>query len=165
METLLPKNITNTIDHWIQKFPQGKQRSAIIASLHVVQHHNNGFLTNDLLNQVADYIDVPKMNVYEVATFYSMFQTKPVGKHEIAVCNNISCMLRGSNEIIDHLENKLSICLGESTPDGNIFLKEEEECLAACTGAPMMMVDHVYIENLTINKVDEILERLQKSND
>ena len=165
METLLPKNITNTIDHWIQKFPQGKQRSAIIASLHAVQHHNNGFLTKDLLNQVADYIDVPKMNVYEVATFYSMFQTKPVGKHEIAVCNNISCMLRGSNEIIDHLENKLSICLGESTPDGNIFLKEEEECLAACTGAPMMMVNHVYIENLTINKVDEILERLQKSND
>ena len=165
METLLPKNITNIIDHWIQKFPQGKQRSAIIASLHVVQHHNNGFLTNDLLNQVADYIDVPKMNVYEVATFYSMFQTKPVGKHEIAVCNNISCMLRGSNEIIDHLENKLSICLGESTPDGNIFLKEEEECLAACTGAPMMMVNHVYIENLTINKVDEILEGLQKSND
>jgi NADH-quinone oxidoreductase subunit E len=165
METLLPKNITNIIDHWIQKFPQGKQRSAIIASLHAVQHHNNGFLTNDLLNQVADYIDVPKMNVYEVATFYSMFQTKPVGKHEIAVCNNISCMLRGSNEIIDHLENKLSICLGESTPDGNIFLKEEEECLAACTGAPMMMVNHVYIENLTINKVDEILERLQKSND
>ena len=165
METLLPKNITNIIDHWIQKFPQGKQRSAIIASLHAVQHHNNGFLTNDLLNQVADYIDVPKMNVYEVATFYSMFQIKPVGKHEIAVCNNISCMLRGSNEIIDHLENKLSICLGESTPDGNIFLKEEEECLAACTGAPIMMVDHVYIENLTINKVDEILERLQKSND
>ena len=165
METLLPKNITNIIDHWIQKFPQGKQRSAIIASLHAVQHHNNGFLTNDLLNQVADYIDVPKMNVYEVATFYSMFQTKPVGKHEIAVCNNISCMLRGSNEIIDHLENKLSICLGESTPDGNIFLKEEEECLAACTGAPMMMVNHVYIENLTINKVDEILEGLQKSND
>jgi NADH-quinone oxidoreductase subunit E len=75
METLLPKNITNTIDHWIQKFPQGKQRSAIIAALHAVQHHNKGFLTNDLLNQVADYIDVPKMNVYEVATFYSMLQT------------------------------------------------------------------------------------------
>jgi NADH-quinone oxidoreductase subunit E len=165
METLLPKNITNTIDHWIQKFPQGKQRSAIIAALHAVQHHNKGFLTNDLLNQVADYIDVPKMNVYEVATFYSMFQTKPVGKHEIAVCNNISCMLRGSNEIIDHLEKKLSIGLGESTPDGNIFLKKEEECLAACTGAPMMMVDHIYIENLTIKKVDEILERLKKSND
>jgi NADH-quinone oxidoreductase subunit E len=165
METLLPKNITNTIDHWIQKFPQGKQRSAIIAALHAVQHHNKGFLTNDLLNQVADYIDVPKMNVYEVATFYSMFQTKPVGKHEIAVCNNISCMLRGSNEIIDHLEKKLRIGLGESTPDGNIFLKKEEECLAACTGAPMMMVDHIYIENLTIKKVDEILERLKKSND
>ena len=165
MDNLLPKNITNTIDHWIQKFPQGKQRSAIIAALHAVQHHNNGFLTNDLLNQVAEYINIPKMNVYEVATFYSMFQTQPVGKHEIAVCNNISCMLRGSDEIISHIENKLNISLGESTSDGNIFLKKEEECLAACTGAPMMMVDHIYIENLTIKKVDEILERLQKSND
>ena len=165
MDTLLPKNITNTIDHWIQKFPQGKQRSAIIAALHAVQHHNNGFLTNDLLNQVAEYINIPKMNVYEVATFYSMFQTQPVGKHEIAVCNNISCMLRGSDEIISHIENKLNISLGESTSDGNIFLKKEEECLAACTGAPMMMVDHVYIENLTIEKVDEVLERLKKNND
>lgn len=165
MDNLLPKNITNTIDHWIQKFPQGKQRSAIIAALHAVQHHNNGFLTNDLLNQVAEYINIPKMNVYEVATFYSMFQTQPVGKHEIAVCNNISCMLRGSDEIISHIENKLNISLGESTSDGNIFLKKEEECLAACTGAPMMMVDHVYIENLTIEKVDEVLERLKKNND
>jgi len=165
MDNLLPKNITNTIDHWIQKFPQGKQRSAIIAALHAVQHHNNGFLTNDLLNQVAEYINIPKMNVYEVATFYSMFQTQPVGKHEIAVCNNISCMLRGSDKIICHLENQLNISLGESTSDGNIFLKKEEECLAACTGAPMMMVDHVYIENLTIEKVDEVLERLKKNND
>ena len=162
MDSLLPKNITNTIDHWIQKFPQGKQRSAIIAALHAVQYHNNGFLTNDLLNQVAEYINVPKMNVYEVATFYSMFQTQSVGKHEIAICNNISCMLRGSDEIICHIENQLNISLGESTSDGNIFLKKEEECLAACTGAPMMMVDHVYIENLTIEKVDEVLERLQK---
>lgn len=165
MDNLLPKNITNTIDHWIQKFPQGKQRSAIIAALHAVQHNNNGFLTNDLLNQVAEYINIPKMNVYEVATFYSMFQTQPVGKHEIAVCNNISCMLRGSDKIICHLENQLNISLGESTSDGNIFLKKEEECLAACTGAPMMMVDHVYIENLTIEKVDEVLERLKKNND
>jgi len=165
MDNLLPKNITNTIDHWIQKFPQGKQRSAIIAALHAVQHHNNGFLTNDLLNQVAEYINIPKMNVYEVATFYSMFQTQPVGKHEIAVCNNISCMLRGSDKIICYLENQLNISLGESTSDGNIFLKKEEECLAACTGAPMMMVDHVYIENLTIEKVDEVLERLKKNND
>ena len=162
MENTLPKNITETIDQWMLKFPQGKQRSAIIAALHAVQQHNYGFLTNDLMNQVAEYINVPKMNVYEVATFYSMFQTKPVGRHEIAVCNNISCMLRGSNEIIDHLEKKLNIRMGQSTSDGNIFLKKEEECLAACTGAPMMMVDHVYIENLTIEKVDQTLERLKK---
>ena len=114
------------------------------------------------MDQVAEYINVPKMNIYEVATFYSMFQTQPVGRHEIAVCNNISCMLKGSNEIIDHLEKKLNIRIGQSTSDGNIFLKKEEECLAACTGAPMMMVDHVYIENLTIEKVDQTLERLKK---
>ena len=125
MDNRLPKNITDKIDHWIQKFPQGKQRSAIIASLHAVQHHNNGFLTNDLLNNVAEYLDVPKVNVYEVATFYSMFQTEPVGKHEIAVCTNISCMLRGSDQIIDHLEKKLNISLGQSTSDGQIFLKKE----------------------------------------
>ena len=162
MENTLPKNITETIDQWMSKFPQGKQRSTIIAALHAVQTHNDGFLTNNLMDQVAEYINVPKMNIYEVATFYSMFQTQPVGRHEIAVCNNISCMLRGSNEIIDHLEKKLNIRIGQSTSDGNIFLKKEEECLAACTGAPMMMVDHVYIENLTIEKVDQTLERLKK---
>lgn len=114
------------------------------------------------MDAVADYLDVPKIHVYEVASFYSMFQTKKVGKHEISVCTNISCMLRGSDEILNHIENKLSIKVGESTADGNIFLKKEEECLAACTGAPMMMVDHIYIENLDIKKVDEVINKLTK---
>jgi NADH-quinone oxidoreductase subunit E len=112
------------------------------------------------MDAVADYLDVPKIHVYEVASFYSMFQTKKVGKHEISVCTNISCMLRGSDEILNHIEKQLSIKVGESTADGNIFLKKEEECLAACTGAPMMMVDHIYIENLDIEKVDEVLNKL-----
>jgi NADH-quinone oxidoreductase subunit E len=101
------------------------------------------------------------IQVYEVATFYSMFETKPVGKHSISVCTNISCMLRGGEEIAAHVEAKLGTKTGESTPDGKFYLKREEECLAACCGAPMMMVDHVYYENLTPEKVDEILDGIQ----
>jgi NADH-quinone oxidoreductase subunit E len=99
--------------------------------------------------------------VYEVATFYSMFETKPVGRHSISVCTNISCMLRGADDIVAHLEGKLGIKTGESTPDGKFYLKPEEECLAACCGAPMMMVDHVYHENLTPDQVDRIIDTLE----
>ena len=105
---------------------------------------------------------MPRIYIYEVATFYSMFQTEPVGRNEIAICTNISCMLSGSDVIVQHIEDRLNIKLGESTKDGNIFLKKEEECLAACTGAPMMMVNHKYIENLDIEKVNEILDKLEK---
>jgi NADH-quinone oxidoreductase subunit E len=89
-----------------------------------------------------------------------MFQTKPVGRHNVAICTNISCMLRGADEVVAHCEKKLGIRLGESTEDGRIYLKKEEECLAACCGAPMMMVDHVYHENLTLDQVDDILDGL-----
>jgi NADH-quinone oxidoreductase subunit E len=112
------------------------------------------------MNAVANYLALPSIQVYEVATFYSMFETKPVGRHNVSVCTNISCMLRGSDKIVSHLEEKLGVKLGESTKDGRFYLKIEEECLAACCGAPMMMVDHVYHENLTPMKVDEILEKL-----
>ena len=160
--TLLTESIKGKIDTWVAKFPIGKQRSAIIGSLHAVQEHNQGYLTPELMDAVADYLDLPHIYVYEVATFYSMFQTEPVGRNEIAICTNISCMLSGSDVIVQHIEDRLNIKLGESTKDGNIFLKREEECLAACTGAPMMMVNHQYIENLDIEKVNEILEKLEK---
>ena len=162
---MLNTKIKEEIDHWIGKFPEGKQRSAIIGSLHAVQHHTGGSLPTDLMIEVADYLDIPKIQVFEVATFYSMFQTKPVGQHEIAVCTNISCMLNGSDNILQHIEKRLKIKAGQLTIDGKIFLKEEEECLAACTGAPMMMVDHHYIENLDIKTVDQILNDLEKNND
>jgi len=90
-----------------------------------------------------------------------MFNTKPVGRNNVAICTNISCMLRGANEIVDHVEKKLGIKLGESTKDGRIFLKKEEECLAACCGAPMVMVNHNYHENITIERIDEILGDLE----
>ena len=160
--SLLTDSIKGKIDTWVAKFPIGKQRSAIIGSLHAVQEHNQGYLTPELMDAVADYLDLPRIYIYEVATFYSMFQTEPVGRNEIAICTNISCMLSGSDVIVHHIEDRLNIKLGESTKDGNIFLKKEEECLAACTGAPMMMVNHKYIENLDIEKVNEILDKLEK---
>ena len=159
---VLTEDIKEKIDTGVAKFPVGKQRSAIIGSLHAVQEHNQGYLTPELMDAVADYLDQPRIYVYEVATFYSMFQTKPVGRNEIAICTNISCMLSGSDMIVQHIEDRLNIKLGESTKDGNIFLKKEEECLAACTGAPMMMVNHQFIENLNNEKVNKILDELEQ---
>ena len=158
--TLLSDHVRGEIDHWIARFPEGRQRSAVIGALHAVQHENDGYLSAELMNEVAEYLDLPTIQVYEVATFYSMFQTKPVGRHNVAICTNISCMLRGADDIVAHVEGKLGVKLGESTPDGRVYLKREEECLAACCGAPMMMVDHVYHENLTNDEVDKILDGL-----
>jgi len=159
--TQLSAHVREEIDHWVAKFPPGRQRSAVIAALHAVQHENEGFLTPELMDAVARYLDLPPIQVYEVATFYSMFETKPVGRHSISVCTNISCMLRGSQEIVEHIEGKLGVTTGESTADGKFYLKREEECLAACCGAPMMMIDHRYYENLDVDKVDEILDGIE----
>ena len=158
--SLLSEHVREEIEHWKARFPEDKQRSAVISALHAVQHENDGYLTAELMDAVADYLGLPTIQVYEVATFYSMFQTKPVGRHNVAICTNVSCMLRGADSIVTHVEKKLGIELGESTDDGRIYLKREEECLAACCGAPMMMVDHRYHENLTTEQVDAILDRL-----
>ena len=149
------------IDHWIAKFPPGRQRSATIAALRAAQEQNHGYLTSELMNAVAEYLRLPPIQVYEVASFYSMFELAPCGRHHVSICTNISCMLRGAENLVAHAERKLGIRLGESTPDGRILLKREEECLAACTGAPMMMVDHVFHEHLTPEKVDRVLDELK----
>lgn len=149
------------IDHWLTRYPPERKQSAVLAALREVQHENGGYLTTELMDAVADYLDMPPIAVYEVASFYSMFELKPVGRHNISVCTNISCMLRGGEAILAHLEQKLGIKLGESTADGRFYLKREEECLAACCGAPMMQVDHVYYEHLTPEKVDQVLDRLE----
>ena len=158
---LLTAHTREEIDHWVAKFPPGRQRSAVISALRIAQEQNNGFLTTDLMNAIAEYLKLPPIQVYEVASFYSMFETHPCGRHHVSICTNISCMLRGGEELVAHAEKRLGIRLGESTPDGRIFLKQEEECLAACTGAPMMMVDHVFHEHLTPEKVDAILDELK----
>lgn len=158
---ILSAHVREEIDRWKARFPEDRQRSAVIGALHAVQHENDGYLTAELMNGVAAYLDLPTIQVYEVATFYSMFQTKPVGRHNVAICTNVSCMLRGADDLVKHVEKKLGTKVGESTEDGRIYLKREEECLAACCGAPMMMVDHKYYENLTPAKVDEILDGLE----
>lgn len=149
------------IDRWLAKYPPEQKRSAVLAALREVQHENQGYLTVPLMDAVADYLGLPPIAVYEVASFYSMFETESVGRHSVSICTNISCMLRGADDLVAHVESKLGIRLGQSTPDGRIHLKCEEECLAACCGAPMMMVDHVYHENLTPERVDAILDDLK----
>ena len=156
----LSKHAREEIDRWLKKYPANQKQSAVLAALREVQHENQGYLTTELMDAVADYLGMPKIAVYEVASFYSMLETKPVGRHSISVCTNISCMLRGADDIVRHIEKKLGIKTGESTNDGKFYLKVEEECLAACCGGPMLMVDHVYHENLTDAKVDEILGKL-----
>ena len=113
------------------------------------------------MDAVAAYLGLPPIQIYEVAAFYSMFETKPVGRIHISICTNISCMVCGSDKIVDHIQKRLGIKIGESTPDGKFYLKREEECLAACNNAPMMMIDHVYYEHLTPEKVDQVLASLK----
>lgn len=149
------------IDELLSHFPAEQKKSALLGALNVVQHGNEGFLTDALMIAVADYLDLAKIEVYEVASFYSMYELKPVARNNVAICTNICCMLMGSQTIVDHVEKKLNIKIGESTGDGRIYLKKEEECLAACAGGPMMQVNHVYYENLTTDMVDEILDGLE----
>ena len=156
----LSTQIKEEIESWKARFPKDRQRSAVISALHAVQHENRGFVTAEQMNAIADYLELPSIQVYEVATFYSMFQTREVGRNEVAICTNVACMLRGADELVEHVENKLGLKLGESSEDGKVFLKREEECIAACCGAPAMMVNHKYYENLTVEMVDEILDGL-----
>lgn len=158
---LLNEHTRSEIDDWLKKYPADKKRSAVLAALREAQHQNEGFLTTELMDAVADYLDLPRIQVYEVATFYSMYETKPVGRHNVAICTNISCMLMGSDSVVEYIERKLGCKVGESTEDGRIYLKQEEECLAACAAGPMMQVDHVYHEKLTPEKIDEILDGLE----
>lgn len=158
---ILSEHTCQEIEHWRAKYPPERRRSAVLAALREAQHQNNGYLTPDLMDAVAAYLELPTIYIYEAASFYSMYETRPVGRHSVSVCTNISCMLCGADDIVAHIENKLGIEIGESSSDGRIYLKREEECLAACCGAPMMMVDHVYYENLTPERVDEILDALE----
>ena len=159
-EQALAPEVRSEIDRWVAKYPPEWKQSAVMAALRVVQDANGGWLTTELMDQVADYLEMPAIAVYEVATFYSMYELKPVGRHKICLCTNVSCMINDSGRIQAHLERKLGIKLGQTTADGRFTLKEVE-CLGACGGAPMMQIGNQYYENLTPEIVDSILDGLE----
>jgi NADH-quinone oxidoreductase subunit E len=155
----LTPHLRQEIDKLLRKYPDNQRQSAVISALMLLQQANAGWLTVEDMDLVADYLNMPRIAVYEVASFYSMFELKPIGKHKICVCTNISCMLCGSDTIVQHLQQSLNIKFNETTADGRFTLKSVE-CLAACNGAPMMQIGNKYYENLTPAKVDKILAEL-----
>ena len=146
----------------IKRYPEGRQKSALLPLLHLAQAEFGGWLSPDTMDYVASILNLKPIEVYEVASFYTMYNLRPVGKCVLEVCRTGPCMLRGSDDIIEYLENKLGIKDGETTPDGMFTLKTVE-CLASCGTAPMMQVGDNYLENLSCEKLDGILDDLQNA--
>lgn len=157
---LISPEAKENIDRVLAKFPEDQKKSAILEGLHILQDENGGFLTDDLQTALAEYLGVSKVDVYEVSTFYCMYDLKPVGRHKLNVCTNVSCMLNGAYELLTHIKERLGVKRGETTKDGRITLKEVE-CQGACCGSPMLEVDKVFYENLTIEKVNQIIDSLE----
>ena len=143
----------------IAKYPEGRQQAAVMAALRIAQDEW-GWVSEDVMTTVADLLEIEPIKVAEVATFYTMYDREPIGRHKISLCTNISCGLRGSASIARHLKEKLGIQFGETTSDGRFTLKEVE-CLAACGGAPAALINEDYCENLTPDSIDKILESLE----
>jgi len=139
------------------RYPEGKHKSALLPILHIAQAESDGWLSAPVMDRVAEILDIQKIEVYEVASFYSMFHLEPVGKCLIEVCRTSSCWLRGAYDIVNHIENRLGIKDGETTPDGKFSLKTVE-CLGSCGTAPMLQIGEQYHENLTLEKVDQLIE-------
>ena len=146
----------------IARYPQGKQKSALLPVLHLAQEEFGNWLSVDTMDYVASLLKIEPIEVYEVATFYSMYNLKPVGKHMFEVCQTGPCMLRGSDDIIQYIKDKLNINVGETTADGMFTLKTVE-CLGACGYAPMMQLGKHYREHLTKEKVDSIIDECRQT--
>lgn len=147
----------------IKRYPEGKQKSAILPILHIAQAEFDGWLSAPVMDSVASILNIQPVEVYEVASFYSMFNLKPVGKCVIDVCRTSSCWLMGSEDVVKHIEKKLNIRAGETTPDGMFTLKTVE-CLGSCGTAPMLQCGADYFENLSLEKVDGLLEKFRSEN-
>lgn len=150
------------VDEIIARYPDGKQKSAILPILHLAQEEFGGWLSVETMDYVATILKIEPIEVYEVATFYSMYNLKPVGRYMFEVCQTGPCMLRGSDDIIEYIKNKLGIGVGETTPDG-LFSLKTVECLGACGYAPMMQLGKHFRENLTPEKVDAIIEECRRT--
>ncbi len=160
MTFVIDEAVKQQIDHWLAKYPADQKRSAIVPALTLVQEQNGGWLSDAAMAAVADYLQVPAIFVYELATFYDQYELKPVGKHKISICTNVSCQLRGVQEVVAHFKTRLGIGLGETTADGKITLRSVE-CLAYCDGAPMCQVDDKKCHrNLTAESIDQLLSEL-----
>jgi NADH-quinone oxidoreductase subunit E len=150
------------IEELIARYPEGKSKSAILPILHEAQEEFGNWLSTDAMDYVAELLKLEPIEVYEVATFYSMYNLKPVGKYLFEICQTGPCMLNGSDQIIDYIKKKLGIGPGEITPDG-LFSIKTVECLGACGYAPMMQLGNHYRENLTKEKVDAIIEECRQN--
>ena len=157
---MLSKESIAKIDYELTKYPADKRQAAVMSALRIVQTER-GWLSKDSISEVAQYLRIPDIAALEVASFYNMYDLEPVGRHKITICTNISCMLRDSDVIVDHLQTKLKVGFNEVTADGRFCLKEGE-CMGACGGAPLMIVNnHTMHEFLTVEKVDAILNDLE----
>lgn len=157
---LSPETIKK-IDYELTKYPADQRQAAVMSALRIVQTER-GWLSKESITEVAQYLGMPEIAAMEVATFYNMYDLSPVGKYKVTICTNISCMLRGSDEIVNHLQQKLGVGFNEITPDGKFCLKEGE-CMGCCGGAPLMHVNNTQMhEFLTTEKVDAILEELNQ---
>lgn len=150
----------NKVKEVIARYPEGKQKSALIPVLHMAQDEFGGWLDVPVMDYVASLLNILPIEVYEVATFYTMFNMKPVGKHVLEVCRTGPCMVSGCDDIIDYIKQKLGINEGETTPDG-LFTLKPAECLGACGYAPMMQLGKTYREHLTKEKVDKLIDELR----
>ena len=159
---MLSQQVTTLIDKELKKYPADQRQSAVMAALRFVQDEK-GWIANDDIADVATFLGMPKMAVYEVATFYHMYNLKPMGKHTITVCTNLSCTLGGAGDTVAYLREKLGIGLGEVTADGKYGLREGE-CMGACKDAPLFTVNNKRLcGRLSKEKIDQILVELDKS--
>jgi NADH-quinone oxidoreductase subunit E len=157
---LLSASVREHIDKWVLRYPPEHKRSGVFECLRLVQEENRGSLTTDLMDAVADYLEMPRVAVYEIVSFYTLYFTEPMGRHVIDVCSNISCMLSDADKVIEHFKKRLCIELNETTPDGKFTLKEVE-CLGACAAAPVCQIGKAYYEKLTPEKIDQLLKDLR----
>jgi NADH-quinone oxidoreductase subunit E len=158
-ETLFTPEVRAEIDRHVAKYPAEWKQSAVMPALTLVQDWNGGWLSRELMDDVAAYLDMPQVAVYEVATFYGMYDLERTAKNKVCVCNSISCLLCGSEELIEHVEKKYGVRPGETTKDGRFTFKEVE-CLGACRDAPAVLVNKTYHENLSADALDKLIEGL-----
>jgi NADH-quinone oxidoreductase subunit E len=160
LQAILSPKAMQELDQCILRYPKEQKRSAVLEALHLVQEEQGGSLTLPAMDAVAHYLEMPAIAVYEIAAFYSMFELKPVGKHVLQLCTNISCNLTGAQQLLAHIKQRLGIEVGETTADGQFTLREVE-CLGACVSAPVCQIGKQYYEELNIEKIDEIITRLR----